>query len=105
MSHDKEFYERQEYINELKKIKSEVEAILEDENDKELSRATKSYSTRINHLLVQRNIENVSGCFPFLDLAFIKKRNPNPELLDMNSEKDHIEQLRDIVRRIDRELE
>lgn len=105
MIEDKEFTELQEYIKDLKAVRSEVLQIISEKDDKEFAKAANYYPVKVNQLLTQRNIESASGCFPFLDLAFITKRKENLELLELNTKKDDIDQLRDVIKRIDQELE
>jgi len=104
MATKKEFSESREYIADLKAIRSEVYQILEKSSEKELSRAAKYYPGKLNHLLTKRNIKSVSGVLPFIDLAFMQKRKQNIDLLDLNVKKDDIDLLRDVIRRINREL-
>lgn len=101
---DNEESNTREYISALKKIKTEVGQILSELNQKEIFRASKHYPERLNRLLTERNIKSVRGLFPFMDLAFIKKRKDNLELVDLNSPKKSAELLQDVIRRIDREL-
>ena len=105
MAEEKELSELREYITDLKTIKSEVFQVLEESNEKDLSRASKHYPGKLNHLLTKRNIKSARGLFPFLDLAFFQKRKQDIDLLDLNFKKDNIDLLWDVIRRIDRELE
>ncbi len=104
MAEDKEVSEHRKYTTDLNTIKSEVSQILDKGTEKDLSRAAKHYPGKLNHLLTQRNIKSASGFFPFLDLAFFHKRKQDIDLLDLNYEKDDIDLLWDVIRRIDREL-
>lgn len=105
MDNDQELSGIEKYITDLKSIKSKVHQVLEERNEKDLSKASKHYPGKLNHLLTKRNIKSAQGLFPFLDLAFIQKREQDIDLLVLNSRKDDIEKLWDINRRIDRELE
>jgi len=104
MATNKEFSKLKKYVADLKTIRSEVTQILEKSNEKVLSRGAKHYPSRLNHILIERNIKSASGIFPFFDLAFIQKRKQDLDLLDLDSEKDDIDLLHDVIRRIDLEL-
>ena len=105
MAEHKELSEISEYITDLKTIKSEVSQVLEEGNEKDLSRASKHYPGKLNHLLTKRNIKSARSIFPFLELLFFQKRKQDIDLLDLNIKKDNIDLLWDVIRRIDRELE
>ena len=105
MAEDKEIKEIHEYISALKAIKSEIYQILEDNNEKALSRAAEYYPVKINQLLIQRNILNVRSIFPFIDLGVFQERKQNIDLIDLNLKKENSELLCDVIRRIDQELE
>ena len=105
MAEDKEFSEIQGYISVLKAVKSEISQLLEENNEKTLSGAAEYYPVKINQLLTERNILNVRGVFPFMDLAFFQKRKQDIDLIDLNLMRDDTELLRDVIRRIDQELE
>ena len=105
MSKDQEFASLTEYIKELNTVKSEVLQIISEKNEKALLNAAKYYPQKINQLLTQRNIESASGCFPFLIMGFINQKKQNLDLLDLNTEKDDIDKLWEVIRRIDQELE
>ena len=105
MAEEKEFSEIQEYISALKAIKSEIYQILDENNDKALSRAAGYYPVKINLLLTERNILSVTSIFPFIDLAAFQNRKQNIDLIDLNLKKENSELLWDVIRRIDQELE
>ena len=105
MAEDKEFSEIQEFISELKAIKSEISHILDENNEKALSRAAEYYPVKINLLLTERNILSVRSIFPFIDLAAFQNRKQNIDLIDLNLKKENAELLWDVIRRIDQELE
>ena len=105
MSDDNESYELEDYISDLKKISAEVDQILKSEDDKEISRAAKYYPGRLNHLILKRNIKSISTFFPFIDLVLFQNRNKDVTLLDLNTESDDIEQLKNVVQKIAWELE
>lgn len=105
MAKDKEFSETQEYISALQAARSEISQILDENNEKALSRAAEYYPIKINQLLTERNILNVSGIIPFMDLAFFQKRKQDVDLIDLNLKKENTELLWDVIRRIDQELE
>ena len=105
MAEDPESSEIREYITDLKTIKSAVFQVLHEGNKKDLSSAAKQYPVKLNHLLTKRNIISGSGLFPILDMAFLNLRKQDIELIDLNSKKDDIDLLWDVIRRIERELE
>ena len=105
MVKDKELSELREYIIDLKAIKSEVFQVLEENNEKDLSRASKHYPGKLNHLLTKRNIKSARSIFPFLELLFFQKRKQDIDLIDLNYKKDDIDLLWDVIRRIDGELD
>ena len=105
MTADKEFTEGREYIKNLKSIRSEVFQIIREEDSKAISEAAEYYPVKLNHLLMQRNIRSVSGVFPFMDLAMLDQRKQNPDLIDLNAEKDDTELLWEVIRAVDRELD
>ena len=105
MPENKEFEELKEYVNDLKIIKSEVLKVFDGGNENDLSRASKHYPEKLNHLLTKRNIENARVVIPFLDLPFLKERKEDIDLIDLNQKKENIDLLRDVIQRIDRELE
>ena len=105
MSVNREFYKLEDYISDLKKMRSEVFQIIEEGAEKELARAAKYYPRELNHLLVKRNMKSTRILFPFFDLPIIENRNQNINLLDLNIAKEATEQLKDVLRTILRELE
>ncbi len=105
MAKDKEFSEIQEYISALKAARSEISQILEENNEKALSRAAGYYPVKMNQLLTERNILSVRSIFPFIDLAAFQKRKQDIDLINLNLKKDDTELLWDVLRRIDQELE
>ena len=57
MTRDSEELALQDYLTDLKAIKSEVSKILEEVNENTLSRAAKHYPRELNRLLTERNIK------------------------------------------------
>ena len=104
MAEDKKLSDIREYISDLKTIKSEVGQILDVNNEKDLFGAAKHYPGKLNLILTKRNLKSVSGVFPFLDLAFMDQRKQDIDLLDLNSTKDSMDHLWDVIHRIDQEL-
>ena len=105
MAKEKEFLETQEYISALKAAKSEISHILDENNEKALSRAAEYYPVKINQLLTERNILSVRSIFPFIDLAAFLERKQDIDLIDLNLKKENAELLWDVIRGIDQELE
>ena len=105
MAKDKEFSETQEYISVLQAARSEISQILDENNEKALSRAAEYYLIKINQLLTERNILSVRSIFPFIDLATFQNRKQNIDLIDLNLKKENAELLLDVIRKIDQELE
>lgn len=104
MVEEKEISEQRKYNTDLKVVLSEVTQILEKGTEKDLYRAAKYYPAKLNQLLAGRNIKSASGLIPFFDLAFIHQRRQNVDLVDLNSKKDDVDLLWDVIRRIEQEL-
>jgi hypothetical protein len=105
MAEDKEFSKQRKYYTDLRLIKSEILKVLDQSDEKKISRAVKVYPIRINHLLMKRNIKSASVLLPFFDLAWLQKRKQDIDLIDLNTPKNDIDLLKDTIRRIDREFE
>jgi hypothetical protein len=105
MSEKKEYLEYKRYLQDLRNIRSEVHRIINHGSEKEMSRAAKNYPGKLNHLLVSRNIKNLRIIVPFFELALLKERNPELRLLDLNMDREDIDLLWDVIRRIDQEFE
>jgi hypothetical protein len=105
MPKEKEYLESKRYLQDLRNIRSEVHRIINDGSEKEMSRAAQHYPGTLNYLLVSRNIKNLRVIVPFFELALLKERNPELSLLDLNIDKDAVDLLWDVIRRIDQEFE
>ena len=105
MTEEKEFSKQRKYYTELKLVKSEIVEILEERDENRIARAAKYYPVRINQMLMKRNIISATVLFPFLDLALLKRRKQEIELIDLNAPKNDISLLRETILRIDREFE
>ena len=105
MAEDKEFQAARRYFAELNLIKSEVLEILDEGDEKKIVRAARKYPERLNHLLMKRNIKSATILFPFIDLPILQERKKELDLIDLNTPKNEIELLEELIRRIDREFE
>ena len=59
----------------------------------------KDYHEKLNHLLVKRNLKSLTVLFPFIDLPIVQKRTQHVNLIDLNSKKEDIEQLKEIIQK------
>jgi hypothetical protein len=50
-------------------------------------------------------MKSASVIFPFVDLPLLQNREQNVDLLDLNAKKADIDQLKDVIRKIESELE
>lgn len=105
MSEKKELLEYKRYLQDLRNMRSEVHRIINHGSEKEMSRAAKHYPGKLNRLLVNRNIKNLRVIVPFIDLALLMERNPELRLLDLNVNRENVDLLWDVIRRIDEEFE
>lgn len=105
MSEKEEYLEYKRYLKDLRNIRSKVHQIIYQGSDKEISKAAKHYPEKLNHLLVSRNIKNLRLIVPLFELALMKERNPELRLLDMNTDRENVDLLWDVIRRIDQEFE
>ena len=99
MTDDKKYQEWKEYTNELKKIRSEVDAILEEGNDYEIKRAAKHYTKKANLIFVKRNMLRLT-IIPLIDIPNIEYRKQNIDLIDLNTRKDSREVLKEVLQKI-----
>jgi len=105
MAKAKEISDLRKYIADLKSIRSDIHKILDEDDEKQISRAAKHYPNKVNQLLIQRNIKSASSVFPFFDLAFFNLRKKRIDLIDLNLSRDDRDLLWDVIRIIERELE
>lgn len=105
MVDEKDYSEQRKYSTELRLILSDVTQILDKGTEKDISRAARHYPSKLNQLLTRRNIKSARGLIPFFDLAFIEQRRQNIDLVDLNNKKENTDLLKDVVRRIERELD
>ena len=105
MVEDKEYSDLKKYIADLKSIRSDIHKILDEDDEKQISRAAKHYPKKTNRLLIQRNIKSASSVFPFFDLALLNLRKKRIDLIDLNLSRENKDLLWDVIRIIERELE